>query len=335
MSPSHQPDLNTLRYRAESVRRIRDYFHARGVLEVETPTLSRGISLDCHIDVFSTRYHALGYPRPGAGAGEADSGGDGAYFLQTSPEPHMKRLLCHGFPDIYQIGKVFRNGERGVRHNPEFTMLEWYRRDFTLDDLMDEVERVCRLVVGEVPCMRLSYREAFRAAMGADPLELDRDALLALPAMRSQDRLPSADAFPSRIDVLDFIMAHIVEPGFPPGTLTFVAGFPAEQAAQARVHADDPRLAHRFEVYGGGLELGNGYLELADPEEYERRFDGENGKRRARGKPELPKDPALLADLRLGLPPCAGVAMGVDRLVQWGLGLKDIAPTLSFPWEQS
>jgi lysyl-tRNA synthetase class 2 len=305
---------------------MREFFRERGVLEVETPILSRGVSLDCHIDVFAARWHALGHAN-------AAAPGDRDYYLQTSPEPHMKRLLCRGFPDIYQIGKAFRNGERGANHNPEFTMLEWYRRGFTLADLMHEVEALCRMLRPGVPVVMREYREAFRSALGIDPVALDREALLALPALR--DRLPAHETLPARVDVLDFLMAHLIEPGFDPGMLTFVAGFPVEQAAQAQVRAGEPRLAERFEVYGGGLELGNGYLELADPGEYARRFAAENAKRRDRGKPELPVDSDLLSDLRLGLPPCAGVAMGVDRLVQWALRLPEIGPALSFTWESA
>lgn len=324
------PDLPALRFRAQVLRDLREHFFKAGVLEVETPVLSRGISLDCHIDVFSSRFHPLGFPRPTvSGAGAADDGR--TFFLQTSPEPHMKRLLCHGFPDIYQIGKAFRNGESGAHHNPEFTMLEWYRKGFSLSDLMAEVEQVCLIAAGPLPVARRTYREVFQERVGADPLELDLNGLLDLPALAG--KLPGREAFPAKTDVLDFIMAHLIEPAFPKSTLTFVYDFPAEQAAQAQVHAGDSRLAHRFEVYGGGMELGNGYLELADPDEYERRFDQENAKRRARGKPELPKDLTLLADLRLGLPPCAGVAMGVDRLVQLGLGREDIGPVLAFPWD--
>lgn len=305
---------------------MREFFRERDVLEVETPSLSRGISLDCHIDVFSARWRALGHAH-------SPAPGDRDYFLQTSPEPHMKRLLCLGFPDIYQICKAFRNGERGDRHNPEFTMLEWYRKGFSLADLMNEVEALCRMLRPDAQVQRLEYREAFRAALGADPLALDRDSLLALPA--AQGRLPPPETLPARADVLDFLMAHLVEPGLDPAMLTFVAGFPAEQAAQAQVRSDDPRIAERFEVYGAGMELGNGYLELADPREYARRFLAENGKRRAHGKPELPVDAALLADLERGLPPCAGVAVGFDRLIQWALRLPEIDPVLSFPWENA
>ena len=327
------PHLPALQFRAEVLRNIRDYFFRQGVLEVETPVLSRGISLDCHIDVFSTRFHPLGYASQEYRSNASGIAGAGErFYLQTSPEPHMKRLLCRGFPDIYQIGKSFRNGEKGERHNPEFTMLEWYRKGFTLSGLMDEVEKVCLIATGPLPSVRKTYSGVFREILNVDPLVVDIDELFTLPAL--QGRLPSRDALPTRADALEFIMAHIIEPAFPLRALTFIHDFPSEQAAQAQVHAEDSRLAHRFEVYGGGMELGNGYLELTDPDEYDRRFDSENAKRRARGKPELPKDPLLLADLRLGLPPCAGVAMGVDRIVQLSLGQSDIRSVLSFPWDE-
>jgi len=333
LNPAPAPDLEVLRLRAGIIREIREFFFSRGVLEVETPLLSRGISLDCHIDVFASTYHPSGYPPPaGRTAGEV-AGGE-TFYLQTSPEPHMKRLLCRGFPDIYQIGKAFRNGEHGRSHNPEFTMLEWYRKDFSLTSLMDEVEAICVIAAGTRPIERRSFGDAFRTVMGADPLSLELEQLLTLPLMR--ERFPGGqgmkDMFPTRADAFDFIMAHIIEPSFPTGSLIFIYDFPADMAAQAQVHRDDPRIAHRFEVYGGGMELGNGYLELADIEEYERRFDGENAKRTARGKPVLPKDSALLAELRRGLPPCAGVAVGLDRLVQLGAGRGEIDSVLAFPW---
>lgn len=325
--PGAGPDLAAQIFRAGFLSRLRGHFQTENVLEVETPVLSRGVSLDCHIDVFSTRFHPLGYP--GSGSGQAK--GEEDFYLQTSPEPHMKRLLCRGFPDIYQIGKAFRNGERGNHHNPEFTMVEWYRKGFSLERLIQEVEAVCRLAVGDMPAVLLTYREAFLESLGADPLVSDLDMLLDLPALAG--RLPSREAFPTKSDALDFIMSHFVETGFPKQRLTFVTEFPSEQAAQAQVLARDPRVAHRFEVYGGGMELGNGYLELTDPDEYERRFDLENEKRRSRGKPELPKDRSLLADLSRGLPPCAGVAMGLDRLVQLALSRPDIREVMTFPWD--
>jgi lysyl-tRNA synthetase class 2 len=324
-SDAHHPDLPLLRFRAECLRKVRDFFREREVLEIETPILSRGISLDCHIDVFSSTYHPLGHPTPGpGGAGET-------FFLQTSPEPHMKRLLCLGFPDLYQVTKAFRNGESGRVHNPEFTMLEWYRRGFTLEDLMDEVEALCLLLAPGMAVERITWQAAFRRALGFDPLDLSLEALMADPAVAAV--VPTGHAFPSRADAWDFLMAHQVESTFPRERLTFVTGFPVEQAAQAQVDPADRRLAKRFEVYGQGMEIGNGYLELLDTSEYDRRFDSENVKRRSQGKPELPKDSRLLADLRRGLPPCAGVAMGLDRMVILGAGRRDIGAVLSFPWE--
>jgi lysyl-tRNA synthetase class 2 len=320
----HRPDLETLRFRAEVLRKVRSFFHDRGVLEVETPILSRGISLDCHIDVFSTTFHPGGHPSPGTGSGET-------FYLQTSPEPHMKRLLCLGFPDIWQMTRSFRNGEAGRVHNPEFTMVEWYRLGYSLEDLMDEVEALCLLVCGPRPVERRTWSQAMRETLGFDPLGMSREEIASHPA--ASGLLPEGIGFPTRADLLDFLMAHHVEPGFPPDRLVFVSGFPADQAAQARTDPGDPRIARRFEVYGGGMELGNGYLELLDPEEYESRFDKENVKRRNLGKPELPKDPAFLAELRRGLPPCAGVAMGLDRLAILGAGRGGIGPVLSFPWE--
>lgn len=318
----HRPDLAALRFRAESLARIRGFFRERGVLEVETPILSRGISLDCHIDVFAADFHAGGFARAGA-AGET-------FYLQTSPEPHMKRLLTRGFPDLYQVTKAFRNGERGRVHNPEFTLLEWYRKGFSLEALVDEVVALCLGLAPGRAVERKTWSAAFRDALGFDPLDLALEDLVNHPAARGL--LPPDLVFPSRADALDFLMAHAVEPSFVPDRLTVVTGFPADQAAQAQLDPADPRQAQRFEVYGNGMELGNGYLELLDPEEYARRFDRENARRRAAGKPELPPDPALLEDLRKGLPPCAGVAMGLDRLLLFALGRSRIGDVLAFPW---
>jgi elongation factor P--(R)-beta-lysine ligase len=323
MNRGHGPDLAAARFRADSLRKLRAFFSERDVLEVETPVLSRGISLDCHIDVFTADFHPLGFSRPGSTPE--------TFHLQTSPEPHMKRLLCRGFPDLYQIGKAFRNGERGGHHNPEFTMVEWYRRDFPLSRLMDEVEAVCLLISGSRPVVHKTYAEAFLEALALDPFTLDPKSLADIPALAG--KLPEGHGFQTRSDALDYLMAHIVEPGLDPAALTFIREFPSEQAAQAQIHPQDPRVAYRFEVYGGGMELGNGYLELVDPVEYSERFDKENVKRRNAGKPELPKDRTLLEDLQRGLPPCAGVAMGFDRLLMLGLGSNDIRSVVAFPWE--
>jgi elongation factor P--(R)-beta-lysine ligase len=322
-------DLEALRFRAETLRKFRDHFHREGVLEVETPVLSLGISLDCHIDVFATDFFPGGHP--GSAPGSPPAGR--TFYLQTSPEPHMKRLLCRGAPDIYQISKAFRNGESGRLHNPEFTMLEWYRRGFSLERLMDEVETICWLAAGSRPVVRKTFQDAFREVLGVDPLALSPAELGALPGLSGQ--LPPGHAFADKADTLDFLMAHVIEPAFPPGSLVFVQDYPVEQAAQAQAKGEDPRLAHRFEVFGGGMELGNGYLELLDPAEYARRFEGENLRRRNQGKPQLPPDPRLLEALEAGLPACAGVALGVDRLLMLGMGRPVVGSVLAFPWEEA
>jgi elongation factor P--(R)-beta-lysine ligase len=323
MNLGHMPDVNAAFLRADLLRKVRDFFSHRKVLEVETPVLSRGISLDCHIDVFSAEYYPLGFSQPDSISQR--------FFLQTSPEPHMKRLLCQGFPDIFQICRAFRNGEHGRFHNPEFTMLEWYRLGFSMEKLMREVEAICQLFTTNWPVTHLTYVEAFHRGLAINPLDFDLAGLSQLPALAG--KLPVGHTFQTKTEALDYLMAHVIEPGFPKGNLTFVHAFPAEQAAQAQVMLIDPRLAYRFEVYGGGMELGNGYLELVDPFEYEARFRRENDKRRAYGKPELPEDQSLLHDLKRGLPPCAGVAMGFDRLLSLSAQAQGISGTLNFPWE--
>lgn len=318
----HQPDLTAARFRADSLRKIRDFFFQRHVLEVETPILSRGISLDCHIDVFSAAYHSLGYLRPGNHSQD--------FYLQTSPEPHLKRLLTQGFPDVYQISKSFRNGEVGRHHNPEFSMLEWYRKGFSLADLMQEVAEVCQLVIGSRKVVTKTYSEVFGEFMDLNPFTFGLEDLKANPHWLKL--LPDGFRFATKREALEYLMAHFVEPKFSSTDLTIVHQFPSDQAAQAELIMENPLLAYRFEVYSGGMELGNGYLELLNPLEYEKRFDEENSKRVSVGKPPFPKDKNLLLDLSRGLPPCSGVAMGFDRLLMLGLGVQDIQSVLTFPW---
>ncbi len=323
MNLGHSPDLNAARYRADSLRKVRKFFFERDILEVETPILSRGISLDCHIDVMSTEFHPLGFARPEA---PSDS-----FFLQTSPEPHMKRLLCQGFPDIFQFSRAFRNGETGQVHNPEFTMLEWYRKGFSLHELIGEVQALCQWILGPIKVQHLNYADVFQEAMGLNPLDFDYSTLNSHPKL--SNLIPLGHHFLNRADALDFVMAHLIEPSFPPEMVTFLSPFPSVQAAQAQISSKDSGFAYRFEVYGGGMELGNGYLELLDGDEYSRRFILENLKRNMAGKPTLPVDPLLANDLRKGLPPCAGVAMGFDRLLMLGMHARNIGSVLNFPWE--
>jgi lysyl-tRNA synthetase class 2 len=308
--------IASARFRAEACARIRSFFSRHNVLEVETPLLSQGASHDCHIDLFSV---------PKAEAGET------MRFLQTSPEPHMKRLLARGYPDIFQIGKAFRFGERGRLHNPEFTLLEWYRLGYSLRQMMEEAAEICRLVAGPRPTVFQSYSGVFVAATGLDPLAVPLEALTAHPMVAERGLTPGH--FPDRGDILNFLMSEVAEPSLDPAVLTGVYAFPAELSSQALPDPDHPGTVLRFELFGGGMELGNGYQEIRDSEEYRRRFETENRRRGAQGKTVPLLDENFFRDLRNGLPPCSGTAVGLDRLLLWASGDSSVDTALEFPWE--
>jgi lysyl-tRNA synthetase class 2 len=298
--------------------RCREFFAARGVLEVETPILAQATVTDVHLASLESRI--AGRPRP--------------YYLQTSPEYAMKRLLAAGSPDLYQVCKVFRDGESGRLHNPEFTMLEWYRRGFDHVALMDEVETLLGgLLAGRLaqPPERLSYREAFLRVLGVDPLAAPLAELAALAAARAGAALAGAD----RDTVLDLLMGALVGPALGRGRLTFVHSYPASQAALARLVPGVPPLAARFEAYAEGLELCNGFHELADAAEQRRRFEADLALRAARGLPALPLDERLLAALEAGLPDCAGVAVGLDRVLMLATGCSTIREVLTFAVDEA
>jgi lysyl-tRNA synthetase class 2 len=312
--------LSSLRGRARALRQTRDFFHQRGVLEVETPALVNAPVSDVHLG--SARVELAGRDTP--------------LFLHASPEYAMKRLLAAGSGDIYQVCHVFRGAERGRQHNPEFTMLEWYRLGFCLEDLMDEVAALTReLLGGAAPSRveRLSYREAVARHAGFDPLEapvgeLQRAAqALGLAAPEAQTA--------SRDELLDLIVGVQVGPALGADSLTFVHGYPASQAALARLDPDDPRVALRFELYHRGVELANGYHELASGAEQRQRFDADQQARRRRGLAVNPLDPYLLAALDAGLPDCAGVALGFDRVLMLAMGAGSIDEVLAFPVERA
>ena len=307
--------LPVLRRRAGMLAAIRRFFEARGVLEVSTPVLIASGLADPHIESFPV-------PLPG---------GD-SHYLQTSPEYAMKRLLAAGSGDIYQVCPAFRAGERGRRHNPEFTLLEWYRLGFDHHRLMDEVEALAnRLLDVDRPARRLSYRDAFVQALGLDPLTAT-GADLARVARRSGPA-PGTLAADQRDAWLDWLMSQVVAGGFDRDRLTLVYDYPASQCALARIQPGDPPTAARFELYWGDLELANGYHELSDSAEQAERFARERDRRRALGEVAAPSDPRLLAALAAGLPDCAGVAMGLDRLLMLLTGSDRIDSVLAFPWE--
>ena len=296
-------DLEMLKARAELYGSVRAFFLARGVLEVETPILSAHATVDRHIESFSTRH-----------------GG----WLQTSPEFAMKRLLCAGSGPIYQICRVFRREEAGRHHNPEFTMLEWYRPGFDHHRLMDEVEALVRVAgVASTPFERLSYRQAFQRYAGLDPFSAPLEQLVGV-ARFDGDAGPQAQ---ERDFWLDLIMADVVGPQLGLEAPVFLYDFPASQAALARVNEG---RALRFELFWKGIELANGFHELADASEQRRRFESDQQWRAANGRDVPPYDRHLVAALCAGLPDCAGVALGLDRLLMLLRGAPRLSATLAF-----
>lgn len=251
----------------------------------------------------------------------------------------MKRLLAAGSGPIYQICKVFRNGEAGRLHNPEFTMLEWYRPGFDQHALMDEVEALAAGLLADIitaPAERVTYADAFRRYAGVDVHKASLAALqdcvresgiAAVPGLDDHDR----DAW------LDLLLTHVVEPQLGRGRLCFIHDYPAAQAALARIrhHPPAPAVAERFELYVNGVELASGYHELRDGQEQRRRFERDKALRRAARIADIPLDENLLAALEQGLPACAGVAVGVDRLVMLALGAVDIREVLAFPIDRA
>jgi lysyl-tRNA synthetase class 2 len=307
--------------RAEIIQKARNFFKARNVLEVETPILSHGSPADCHLDVFSTGYHPAGAQKPGRSE---------AVFLRTSPEFHMKRLLASGYSDIFQIGKVFRNGERGRLHNPEFTMLEWYRTGMGMSGLIDEAAVLVTEVLGRKRIVKKTYAQVFKEATNIDPLAANLKEVAGYCESRGKALFSGA----TLTDALQFVMAEFVEPALPADALVFVHHYPADQAVLAMLEPDDKRVARRFEAYCGGMELVNGFEELVDWKENERRQAEENLRRRSLGKPGLPLDTLFMDALKKGLPPCSGAALGLDRLVMLALGKQSIDDVLTFPWER-
>jgi lysyl-tRNA synthetase class 2 len=308
-----------LERRARMLRLARDFFAARSVIEVETPTLANSGVSDPHIASLTTQLAARG-ERP--------------YFLHTSPEYAMKRLLASGSPDIYQICKVFRDQEIGPYHQPEFTMVEWYRQGATLDDMIEET---CTFIieVNETPSLpveKYRSRDIFFNTCHVDPLEADTDRLANCAARMIDTMTPDLhqQLGADRNAWLDLLMSHVVMPGLTPDQLTVIHHFPADQAALARFDPEEPEFAERFEVFLNGIELANGYRELTDATEQRRRFNMDLEQRRAANLPLMAADQALLAALEHGLPECSGVAIGFDRLVMTACGLKHIDEVVSF-----
>ncbi|MGN6479738.1 EF-P lysine aminoacylase EpmA [Luteibacter sp.] len=314
-------DLKHLRLRAKTYARIRTFFAERGVLEVETPMLSAAGNTDPNIQSFHTRF-----------SGHVDAG-PAQRWLRTSPEFPLKRLLAAGLGDCYELGRVFRDGEAGGRHNPEFTMLEWYRVGWDdarlAREVIDLLEKLLLEAGRTFDIVETTYRGLFHDALGIDALTAPIETLQGAIG----DVHINGEGL-TRDDWLDLLMTHRIQPTFTRDRVTVVSDFPASQCALARIRKVEPPVAERFEVYVGQYEVANGYHELNDPKEQRARFERDNAVRRERGQHEVPLDENLLAVLG-AMPDCAGVAMGVERLLMVLADTDRIADVLAFPFNEA
>lgn len=309
--PSAGPEM--LRLRANVLARIRQFFAARDILEVETPLLAPATVTDLHIDSIPAQVQTRGSPQ--------------TFHLQTSPEYAMKRLLAAESGACYQICKSFRQGDAGPRHNPEFTMLEWYRPGFTLEDLIDEVEQLLQEFLPQPSIPRLSYRELFLHHLEINPHQIELNPLRKL----TREKLPVNATDLDATDCLQLLLAQAIEPKLPEHC--FIYDYPAAQSALAKIepNPEGEPVARRFELFCRGMELANGYDEETDDKILRNRFKRDQQKRANLGRPVPEIDEKLLAALNHGLPPCAGVAFGVDRLLMLLSGAESIGEVLTFP----
>ena len=317
--------LDALRLRARLYATIRAFFAERDVLEVETPVLSMAGNTDANIESFSLEF-----------SGRTD-GAPRTRWLRTSPEFPLKRLLAAGVGDCYELGRVFRNGEAGGRHNPEFTMLEWYRVGWDHRRLIGEtvelVQAALALVGRSASVTTTTFRDLYRERLGLDPFTAgDAELRTALGDVEIDATGLNRD------DWLDLLMTHRLQPGFDRDGILVVRDYPASQCALAKVRGGqcgEPAVAERFELYLGALELANGYHELTDADEQRARFLRDHATRAARGAAQPPLDEGLLAAMAFGLPACAGVALGIERLLMAMTGTDRIADVLAFDFFRS
>jgi lysyl-tRNA synthetase class 2 len=295
----------------------RNFFGDRGVLEVDTPVVVNAPVTDVHIH--SARVHFSDDAPP--------------FFLHTSPEYAMKRLLAAGSGDIYQICHVVRGLERGRQHNTEFTLIEWYRIGFSLDQLMSEVDALVRHLLGDVgfsmTSERLAYEEAFKRELHLDPFTAT------VAQLAEAAKSVGFDGSGERDELLELLMGAVIGPRLGRQALTFVHDYPASQAALARLNPHDPRTALRFELYCKGVELANGFEELCSAAEQRARFERDNEERRRRGLPANALDERFLAALQAGLPECAGVALGFDRTLMLAAAANHIDDVMAFPTDHA
>lgn len=318
--------MMALRERASLLKAVRHYFDSNGVMEVETPMLSSAATVDVYINSFSTEYEPIG--------------GDSlkTFYLHTSPEFPMKRLLAAGSGDIYSLGRVFRNGEAGGRHNPEFTMLEWYRVGMDQQRLMGDVSALLSSICNFSEARRCSYGEIFQEKLNINPYTIADEELDKLVQQRIDSSLAGLD----RNDCLDLLFSKFIEPelGARKGNKlegVFIYDYPASMSALARlnINAKGEKVASRFELFINGTELANGYHELLDGEEQQKRFEAEQEKRSERGFDRYPYDHRMIHALKHGMPDCAGVALGIDRLLILMLGVETIAEVVAFDFSRA
>lgn len=302
-----------LRQRAELLARLRGFFSERGFLEVETPLLDDEIIPELHIEPFGV--------------------GDSPLFLQASPELHMKRLLAEGLPAIYQVTRSFRRDERGQIHNPEFTIVEWYRAGEGLEQGVDFLDALCQSIAQSPPAIRTTYADAFQRHAGIDPHAADCQEL-AHAASRLSVSIPAALHRHDRDEWLNLLLAAVIEPRLGATAPEILLDYPATQAALATtaVRAGGVEVAERFELYWHGVELANGYHELTDADALRKRLENVNCQRTADNRAALPLPERLFAAMKSpGLPPCTGCALGFDRLVMLACGAKSIDDVMTFP----
>lgn len=307
--------ISQLRARAKIIAELRAFFSERNVLEVDTPLLCRVTATDPHLSSIRVPLdnHEIG-------------------FLQTSPEFPMKRLLASGIGSIYSLAKVFRGDESGRYHNLEFTMLEWYRIGFNHHQLMDEMDELFLRILNSEKAIRVTYRDLFRQFLNIDPFTA---SLSELQNATQNNNINAPNLGDDHDTWLQLLMSHLIEPQLGMTQPHFIYNFPGSQAALAKIRNEDGHpVGERFEVYIQGIEMANGYHELTDDKEQRHRINADNSQRKKMHLPELPIDENLLAALAHGMPECAGVALGVDRLIMLATNANHINEVISFSFDR-
>lgn len=319
MSPaSTTKHIEILKDRARQLAAARAFFASKGIIEVDCPLLTQKASIDAHIDLIPALYQ-----------------GKETRYLHSSPEYGMKRLLTKGIGDCYQLAHVFRDGEYGVKHNPEFMMAEWYRLGISFSAFIEETVDFVRLFLGKTPCRVVSYREVFEQTLQINPFATSSADLMALLTQHHIEPYPSLVS-EGKDAILNLLMSYLIEPQLGKNELTVLAYYPASQAALAKTQTiQGDSVASRFEIYFKGVELANGYDELADPQEQRARLLEANSQRKQLGKNTLPIDEAFLTALEKGLPSCCGVAVGIDRLLMLRHNTNTIAEVMPFDWSSA